>query len=257
MVPAPNYYGLLFVKQVVGARHLSISGASNSDLFAHAVVYDDNSKGIVLLNRNKTQSATVTVNGNIPSSHEGALIRLKAPRVSYGWWNETWTQQSGYSNMDYICNYKDSVTLGGVSVSGDGTVPNFQWESVAPSGGGYTVTVSPTSAVLLRVSDGTVALDRNSVQNDQDLGISVSPNPFRTSVDISVRHPSHVARYKVRLGVFNIAGKMVTNIKSRATSDERRATSYKWHAQDQPAGIYLVKVKIGNSILTKKVTLMR
>jgi hypothetical protein len=87
--------------------------------------------------------------------------------------------------------------------------------------------------------------------------INVWPNPFSMSVDIFVRHPSHVARQEVRLEVFNITGKRIANIKSRATSDERRATNHTWHAQDQPNGVYMIRVKVGNRVLSKKVALNR
>jgi hypothetical protein len=87
--------------------------------------------------------------------------------------------------------------------------------------------------------------------------VQVYPNPFGTSVDILVRLPWSVARHEVRLEVFNIAGKMVANIKPRATSDERRATSCTWHAQNQPSGIYFVKVRAGDKVLIRKVGLLR
>jgi hypothetical protein len=91
----------------------------------------------------------------------------------------------------------------------------------------------------------------------KDVRINVYPNPFKTSVKIFVRRTSHVARHEVRLEVFNIAGKMVANIKPPATSDQRLATSYTWHSQNHPSGVYLVKVELGNRILTKKIMLQR
>jgi hypothetical protein len=93
--------------------------------------------------------------------------------------------------------------------------------------------------------------------SDAGIILIVSPNPFSTSVDISVRRTSHVAQHEVRLEVFNIAGKMLASIKPRATSDERRVTNYAWSALGHPNGIYIVKVKVGNTQITKKILLQR
>jgi hypothetical protein len=106
---------------------------------------------------------------------------------------------------------------------------------------------------------------KTSAMHDNGLELKIGPNPFRTSVDILVRSPSHVARHEVRLEVFNIAGKMVASIKSRATlvphsdagSDERLATSYTWHPTGQPGGIYIFQAKVGDRVLTKKATLVK
>jgi hypothetical protein len=103
----------------------------------------------------------------------------------------------------------------------------------------------------------TVAFHDQAPVTGNAMSLMCMPNPFSTGVTISVRGPSHVARHEVRLEVFNIAGKMVANIKPRATSDERRATNYTWHAKDQSSGIYLVKVKLGDKVLMRKVTLLK
>jgi hypothetical protein len=108
---------------------------------------------------------------------------------------------------------------------------------------------------------GTTAEGLFGPEHISRVDLKVQPNPFSTSVDIFVRHPSHVARHDVRLGVFNIAGKMITNIKSRATpvphydagNDERRVTSYTWTAHDKPPGVYMVKLQAGPHRVTRKI----
>jgi hypothetical protein len=90
-----------------------------------------------------------------------------------------------------------------------------------------------------------------------NFALKVGPNPFSTSVTVSVRRTSHVARHEVRLEVFNIAGKMIANIRPRATSDERRETTCTWSPKTSPNGIYIIKVRIGNRTLTKTATLVR
>jgi hypothetical protein len=139
-----------------------------------------------------------------------------------------------------------TVYQGGVSV---GTFPVVNSEimyNVVPDAG------------LIGINEGvgpTVTLKRPGVMKNPV--ISVWPNPFRTSVGISVSRPSHVARHDVRLEVFNIVGKMVANIKSRATSDERRATSYSWDASKHPGGVYFVHVQTGNQKIIKKINLIK
>jgi hypothetical protein len=112
---------------------------------------------------------------------------------------------------------------------------------------------------------GSASIEKISMVDRAQTMVSVWPNPFSTSVDIFVRRASSGARHEVRLEVFNIAGKMVANIRSRATSDacpahrcgERRATSYAWHARNQPAGTYIVKVKTENREIAERITLRR
>jgi hypothetical protein len=98
---------------------------------------------------------------------------------------------------------------------------------------------------------------RIAASGRQELEVEVWPNPLSTSVDISVRRTSHVARYEVRMDVFNIAGKMIASIKPRATSDERRATSYTWHALGRPTGVYYCRITCGNAVVIKKLLLVR
>jgi hypothetical protein len=101
---------------------------------------------------------------------------------------------------------------------------------------------------------------RSTVRPPSRMNVRVYPNPFSTSVDIFVRGPfrrRRITRHEVRLEVFNIAGKMVANIKSRAISDERRATSYAWNATNHPSGIYIIRVKAGGKVFERRMTLVR
>jgi hypothetical protein len=110
---------------------------------------------------------------------------------------------------------------------------------------------------IIIMGEGSVSINANPFHTSAVAGIEAFPNPFRTSVEISVSRTSHAARKQVELEVFDIAGNKVAHLKLLATSDQRLATSYTWHAQDQPAGLYLVKVRVGNNVLTKKITLMK
>jgi hypothetical protein len=97
--------------------------------------------------------------------------------------------------------------------------------------------------------------DLDQDRSEAEAAIHAYPNPFSTSVDISVSRTSHVARKEVELEVFNIAGNKVANIKSPATSDQRLATT--WSPKTSPPGVYLIRAKVGNKVLTKQVTLIK
>jgi predicted esterase len=83
------------------------------------------------------------------------------------------------------------------------------------------------------------------------------PNPFSTSVGISlVRSASSVVRSgNAEIRIFDIRGNLISII-PRTTNYEPR-TKYTWDASNRPAGIYLVRVKLGNRTMTKKIMLER
>jgi hypothetical protein len=85
--------------------------------------------------------------------------------------------------------------------------------------------------------------------------IEAYPNPFRTSVDISlVRSASFVVRSgKMEIGIFDIRGRLMSTF-PRTTNYEPR-TKYTWHPRNQPAGIYLIQVQTHDRTLTKQVIL--
>jgi hypothetical protein len=84
-------------------------------------------------------------------------------------------------------------------------------------------------------------------------GIKCWPNPFSTSVDISlVRGASSVVRSgKADIKIYDIRGQLISTL-PRTTNYELR-TSYKWQAQGQPAGIYFIRIQQGHKTLSKKI----
>jgi hypothetical protein len=110
---------------------------------------------------------------------------------------------------------------------------------------------------LIGINKGNTAGMVSADGLDGEDCIKVKPNPFYTSVEISVSRTSHVARKEVELEVFNIAGKMVANFKSNATRDERRATTCTWSPKTCPNGLYIIKARIGKKKLQKKITLIK
>jgi hypothetical protein len=96
------------------------------------------------------------------------------------------------------------------------------------------------------------ALEKHaSGAREKGLEVKVYPNPFTTSVDIKIVRSSLcvVRSENADIEIFDIRGRLISNIP--------RTTNYVWHAQDQPPGVYLVKVKLNNRTLTKKMLIQR
>jgi hypothetical protein len=83
------------------------------------------------------------------------------------------------------------------------------------------------------------------------------PNPFSTSVDIKlVRSSLCVVRSETAdIEIFDIRGRLISNI-PRTTNYEPR-TTYRWHAQDNPAGIYIIRLKAGEKEAVTRITLKK
>jgi hypothetical protein len=70
--------------------------------------------------------------------------------------------------------------------------------------------------------------------------LSVSPNPFSTSVDIKVKRPKATGLSVV---IYDIKGKFIHKLRPQALG---LYTKYTWNAQGHPAGTYLIQVSNGN-----------
>jgi 3',5'-cyclic AMP phosphodiesterase CpdA len=89
------------------------------------------------------------------------------------------------------------------------------------------------------------------------LKLTAYPNPFVTSVDISVVSRLWLVGSKIRAEVYDISGRKVAQFKPLTTTHQQLTINYRWHAQDQPNGVYTVRVKTDNNVLVKKVILNR
>jgi hypothetical protein len=86
--------------------------------------------------------------------------------------------------------------------------------------------------------------------------LDAAPNPFSTRVDLVVSGLWLVGS-KIRAEVYDISGRKIANLKPLTTNNYQLTTGYRWHPKNQPNGIYLVKVRSGNKIFKKKITLVR
>jgi hypothetical protein len=88
--------------------------------------------------------------------------------------------------------------------------------------------------------------------------IRIVPNPFSTSVEISVVRSEQRAVSKIQMvEIYSINGKLINQLKPLTAHYSLLTTGCRWHAQDQPGGIYIVKVRFGRKIYTNKICLIK
>ncbi len=110
--------------------------------------------------------------------------------------------------------------------------------------GRFTLTISPATNVSNELNNGLP----QSLELEQNY-----PNPFNPSstIQFGVPNPS-----KIQLEVFDILGrKVATLIDSEATQPGRY--SIRFDGSKLSSGVYIYRLKVGNDVLTKKMTLIK
>jgi hypothetical protein len=103
----------------------------------------------------------------------------------------------------------------------------------------------------------TADIRENTVtENLNHQTVLVSPNPFSTSVFFEIRKTKSEPR-NIHLCIYDIAGKLVYEFDQRGSHSAFRNSGYAWHAQDHPAGIYVLEVGAGNSLARRKIILLK
>lgn len=82
---------------------------------------------------------------------------------------------------------------------------------------------------------------------------SPSPNPFTASTRFTLRVAQPA---EVRVELYNLLGQRVREVlEARVEPGERRPLEVA--AEDLPAGLYLLRVAVGRTVVTRQVTLVR
>jgi hypothetical protein len=84
----------------------------------------------------------------------------------------------------------------------------------------------------------------------------VHPNPFSTSVNVKLSMQNENIKFQIaKLKIFNTQGKILHS----AICNLQYAIygCFHWNAQDQPTGMYLIKVKTGDKVISKRITLVK
>ncbi len=119
--------------------------------------------------------------------------------------------------------------------------------------GGDKLLVSPWSGidVVLYLHTGTVMGASISSMNGNDI-LSVQPNPFDVSTSIQVNLPVNT---QMHLDIFNIQGRFVERLAVGKFTNG--AYQFSWNANNQPVGIYIIKLKTESRAFSQRINLIR
>jgi hypothetical protein len=105
--------------------------------------------------------------------------------------------------------------------------------------------------------DVAIPVERNKgIPENKSPIINVFPNPFNQITKIAFSYQSRPGGTvsNADLHIFNVNGKIIKKL----TADNRQLTAgIPWNASDLPAGIYIIKLKLKNRTLSRKIILFR
>lgn len=110
-------------------------------------------------------------------------------------------------------------------------------------------------AFMATLSDGYI-LPKSSPANEQpvkkDIQLLVGPNPFITTTNIS--YTLHEASF-VEVVVFSLSGEKVKTLQSGWQNEGENKVTLQ--SNNLESGVYIIGIKIGNDLFSKKVTVLR
>jgi hypothetical protein len=129
----PLYYGLLMFHMATGntARLLPVNLNTGANIKVWAAMDQSSNVHVIIINKDKSFAGNINV--SLPGFGDGQVVRLVAP---------------GYQSTD-------GISIGGQTFDGsiDGKLVGSPTpESISPNNGSYTVTLEPTSAVMLTLT---------------------------------------------------------------------------------------------------------
>ena len=81
---------------------------------------------------------------------------------------------------------------------------------------------------------------------------SVYPNPFNPEVNINFYNP---LSEKISVNIYDLNGKLIETLYNNQLN--RGSYTFKWNAQKFSSGIYVVRLKSSNSVISSKISLMK
>jgi hypothetical protein len=110
------------------------------------------------------------------------------------------------------------------------------------------------STVRLTGDPVFITVDRSTGIEDAPPGETVTvecrPNPFTAVTSIRISSELRVSSDEFRVIIFDLQGRKL------ATRNSQLATSFTWNASGLPAGVYILKVSLGNRTVSKRVMLL-
>jgi hypothetical protein len=107
----------------------------------------------------------------------------------------------------------------------------------------------------VKISPSKISAQHEEALNDKPRQVELHqnyPNPFNPVTTISFYLPKSE---EVRLSVFNIVGQPVAVIVDGTLSAGQQ--QFEWDATDKPSGMYIYQLEVGNSVMTRKMTLVK
>jgi hypothetical protein len=158
-------------------------------------------------------------------------------------------------------NHSPNTSYHWENIPSGGSSPIQSGDIVADRNGIFTVEgfqFSSTGNKLRITVTGTTGIGDVRDKGINGSMIQVVPNPFGTSVDIRLNSSTvpqfHRSTANPEIKIFDINGRLVSNLANCGTVELRNyGTSYRWHAQDHPGGIYVVKVTLDGKTLSRRI----
>jgi endoglucanase len=105
--------------------------------------------------------------------------------------------------------------------------------------------------LFVSISSGATAVQKNlKVQRTE---LTIIPNPFNPVTKILLPSITTKDKASISLCIFSSDGKLIADLSNAA----QRNDSVLWNCQHQPSGTYLLQVRIGNSTLNRRITLLK
>ncbi|OGJ86838.1 MAG: hypothetical protein A2268_14295 [Candidatus Raymondbacteria bacterium RifOxyA12_full_50_37] len=134
-------------------------------------------------------------------------------------------------------------------VQNSGTTLNLYSVSFSDTMHGW---VSGDAFTVLKTNNGGAIATEKSGTARKELNLNIKPNPFNPTAQIVLENPSSG---KIKLAVYNIQGQMVSQIIDRTLKSGIYTFNFDGHGL--PSGTYILSLKAGNKMLTKKMVLLR
>ncbi|MBN4052138.1 PKD domain-containing protein [Sphingobacteriaceae bacterium AH-315-L07] len=179
---------------------------------------------------------------------------------------------STYVTMGPVAGFSHTTSLLNASfVSSSTNVTSYDWDfgdsntssdpnpsNTYAAGGTYTVTLlvsnscgSDTTSVAVTVADSIIGLQENDILTAK---LQAYPNPYKGSTFIQYDLPENA---HVTLEVYNVLGKKVITIVDENQLSGRYFHNFSAKGSGHPEGVYIVRLKWNDNLITNRIIEMR
>lgn len=230
--PRPDFYYAYYQQRFTGDHAISATSTS-SNILAYASRFASGETGVVIINKGKTPQ-TIKI---VPSNAVGNKY------YSY-------SLSGGADNIDSSLY----VSVNSVAPIGTQWGPRESLETIPANA--YTadngiVVSCPRMSVQFIMLDAEKANAVHQLSDDK-FGVSNYPNPFSAISNIQFQTDSAIP---VSLEVFDQTGRKISTLINNVLLSGKQTVTF--NGSSLPAGVYFYKLKIGNSVTTRKMILIK